>query len=148
MKKFSFTINGNKYDVNFHDMEDNVVQVEVNGTMYDVELERITLQQTKTPVLKRVTEPVSTDTHLSTIKTSAPTSPKGTGTVTSPLPGVILEVVVKEGDQVKIGSKLLVMEAMKMENTINSDKEGTVLSVKVRKGDTVLEGDILVEVGG
>lgn len=148
MKKYSFTINGNKYDVSLHDIEDNMVQVEVNGTMYDVELERITLQQPKTPVLRRAPESISTDTHLSTVKTSAPTSPKGTGTVTSPLPGVILEVDVKEGDLVKIGSKLLVMEAMKMENTITSDKEGTVLSVKVRKGDTVLEGDILVEVGG
>ena len=72
---------------------------------------------------------------------------KGVGHVKSPLPGIIINVHVKEGDVVKIGDKLLTLEAMKMENNINSDKEGKIIAVKVQKGDSVLEGDILVEIG-
>ena len=55
---------------------------------------------------------------------------------------------MKEGDVVKSGDKLLIMEAMKMENNINADKEGTITSLKVKEGDSVLEGDVLVEIGG
>jgi len=51
------------------------------------------------------------------------------------------------GDQVKIGSKLLVLEAMKMENTISSDRDGKVLEIKVEKGASVLEGAELVIIG-
>ena len=54
---------------------------------------------------------------------------------------------VKEGDVVKIGTKLLMFEAMKMENNINAGKEGVVKSIKVRDGDSVLEGDVLIEIG-
>jgi biotin carboxyl carrier protein len=80
-------------------------------------------------------------------KTSKPSERKGAGGVNAPLPGTILEVKVKEGDIVKTGDLLLIMEAMKMENNIKADKEGKVLSVKVHPGDSVLEGDVLVEIG-
>ena len=53
----------------------------------------------------------------------------------------------KVGDVVKIGDKLIVMEAMKMENNINADKEGTISAIKVNTGDSVLEGEALVEIG-
>jgi biotin carboxyl carrier protein len=80
-------------------------------------------------------------------KTSSPAAPKGTGSIKSPLPGVILDVYVREGDTVKIGQKLIMLEAMKMENNINADKEGRVASIKVSKGDSVMEGDILIVIG-
>lgn len=146
MKNFKFNIQGNKYDVNIVNIEDNIAEVEVNGATYKVELEKI-ISQTKTPKLVRTTAVPSTESVPSQQKTSAPTSPKGVGYVKSPLPGVILALHVKEGDQVKVGMKLITLEAMKMENNINADKEGTVKSVKVRQGDSVLEGDILIEIG-
>jgi biotin carboxyl carrier protein len=80
-------------------------------------------------------------------KTSKPTERKGAGLVKAPLPGTILQVFVKEGDLVKSGDKLLIMEAMKMENNITADTEGKVTAVKVKQGDAVLEGDVLVEIG-
>ena len=65
--------------------------------------------------------------------------------VKSPLPGVILEVKVKEGDVVKKGQTVIILEAMKMENNINADKDGTVTKINVNKGDSVLEGtDLLI----
>jgi biotin carboxyl carrier protein len=105
------------------------------------------MQPVKTPKLIRSVSVPSTDTHPSTAKTSSPSSPKGTGTIKSPLPGVILELFVKEGDTVKIGQRLLVLEAMKMENNIESDKAGKVVSISKNKGDSVMEGDVLIVIG-
>ncbi|BBE19566.1 biotin carboxyl carrier protein of methylmalonyl-CoA decarboxylase [Aquipluma nitroreducens] len=80
-------------------------------------------------------------------KTSSPQAPKGAGNIKSPLPGVILDMYVNVGDRVKVGQKLLTLEAMKMENLIESDKEGTVAAIVKQKGDSVMEGDILISIG-
>ncbi len=146
MKKFSFTINGNAYDLEIKSVEDNVAEVEVNGFLYNVEFDRV-LQTTKTPKLVRSEAVPSTDITPAEQKTSSPAGPKGSGFIKSPLPGTIIEVHVKVGDSVRTGDKLITLEAMKMENIINSDKSGKVVAVKVNKGDAVMEGDILIEVG-
>lgn len=146
MKKFKLTINGNQYEVNIVSVDDNIADVEVNGTHYQVEVDK-QIQKTKTPKLIRSVVSPSTDSSPSIQKTSSPGSPKGVGFIKSPLPGVILNVHVREGDIVKIGDKLITLEAMKMENSVNSDKEGKIISIKVRQGDSVLEGDLLIEVG-
>lgn len=146
MKNFKFTINGNEYDAEIIGIEDNTAEVSVNGVTYSVEIDR-KLQATKTPKLVRTLAVPSTDSHPSVSKTANPSAPKGTGNIKSPLPGVILEIYVREGDNVKIGQKLLMLEAMKMENNINADKEGRVTFIKVSKGDSVMEGDILIVIG-
>ena len=76
---------------------------------------------------------------------TAPAAPKaaapaGGKTITSPLPGVIIEVSVKEGQAVKKGQKIAVLEAMKMENEILAEFDGTVTEIFIKKGDSVLEG--------
>ena len=60
------------------------------------------------------------------------------------IPGNIIKVLVKEGEAVKRGQTLLVLEAMKMENDIKSDRDGTVTSIKVSKGESILEGTDLI----
>ncbi|MFH1120860.1 MAG: biotin/lipoyl-containing protein [Bacteroidota bacterium] len=146
MKKFKFTINGNIYEVDIQNIDDNIAEVEVNGTIYKVEVDKA-MQTTKTPKLMRSVSVPSTDSEPSIAKTSSPGTPKGTGSIKSPLPGVILDIHVREGDQVKVGQKLLTLEAMKMENNINADKEGKVVTLKVGKGDSVMEGDVLIVIG-
>lgn len=146
MKNFKFTINGNEYDAEILGIEDSTAEVSVNGVTYSVEIDR-KMQTIKTPKLIRTLAVPSTDSHPSVSKTASPSAPKGTGNIKSPLPGVILEIYVREGDSVKIGQKLLMLEAMKMENNINADKEGRVSSIKVGKGDSVMEGDILIVIG-
>ena len=64
--------------------------------------------------------------------------------IKSPLPGVILEIKVKEGDTVKRGQTLLVLEAMKMENDIKADRDGKVTAIKVSQGESILEGTDLI----
>ena len=67
--------------------------------------------------------------------------------ISSPLPGVILEVNVKEGDTVKVGQVVAILEAMKMENEILSEYDGIVTSVNVSKEDNILEGTPIITVG-
>jgi biotin carboxyl carrier protein len=143
MKKFKFTIQGNPYEVEILKIEDNEAEVQVNGTVFSVEVDR-ELLQSKTPKLVRTPAVPSTDSSPSIARTNPPGGRKGSGVVKSPLPGTILSLQVAKGDKVSIGQKLLVLEAMKMENNINSDKEGVVSEIKVKKGESVMEGQILL----
>lgn len=146
MKRFKFTINGNKYETEVLSIEDNVAEIEVNGTKFYVEVNK-DIRPSKTPKLVRSVAVPSTDSVPSQAKTSRPDAPKGAGGIKSPLPGVILEVLVREGDTVKLGQKLLILEAMKMENSIEADKPGKVTSILKQKGDAVMEGDVLIVIG-
>lgn len=75
MKKYKFTINGNVYEVNIQNLEDNIAEVEVNGTLYSVTLDK-TMQVSKTPRLVRSVSVPSTDSAPSTVKTANPTTQK------------------------------------------------------------------------
>jgi biotin carboxyl carrier protein len=139
MKKFNFKIKGHDFEVKVKEIEDNIAQIEVNGTEYNVELQK-EVKQVKTPRLIR--KPVLSSPGEASI-------PKSQGAklikVTAPLPGNIFKVMVGVGDQVKKGDNLLIMEAMKMENNVLAEKEGVVSSVNVKVGDAVLQGDVLIE---
>lgn len=147
MKEYKIKINGNDYQVSVGDIEEGIARIKVNGTEYIAELEGV-VSRPKTPKVVQQTTIMSTDYHPSTARTTSPTAPVQTSasgtSIKSPLPGVILEVNVREGDKVKLGQKLMVLEAMKMENNIDSDIEGTVKSIVAQKGDSVLEGDVLI----
>ncbi|MDR0970288.1 MAG: biotin/lipoyl-binding protein [Lentimicrobiaceae bacterium] len=140
MKKYEFTINGNKYATEIKSVEDNTIQVEVNGTPYTVNVDK-EIKQQKTPKLVRSTAVPTTD-QSANIKATAKT-----GTIKAPLPGIILDLFVKVGDKVSIGQKIIMLEAMKMENVIESDKAGTVTEIKTSKGSAVMEGDVLIVIG-
>ena len=138
MKNYKFTINGNQYEVEVKTFEENIAEIEVNGSSFTVELQK-EIQAPKTPKLVRVKVPPTNE--------SKPLTRSGTlSTIKAPLPGNILQVFVKEGDTVEKESKLMILEAMKMENTILSEKAGIIKSIKVAAGSTVLQGDILVEI--
>ena len=132
MKSFKYTINGNVYKVHISSVVDDIAEVEVNGTPYQVKMEKPAQAPTTASG-----EPVISRPAASTTK----------GAVKSPLPGVILQVNCKVGDTVKRGQNLLVLEAMKMENNINADRDGKIIEIKVNKGDSVLEGADLVVIG-
>lgn len=137
MKTYKFTISGNKYTVNIKSFEDNIAEVELNGTPYIVEMEQ-EIKTTKTPKLIRPERPAQKPTEIQ----------KGSGLskITAPLPGTIFKFMVKEGDAVKKGDTVLIMEAMKMENNILAEKEGVVKKIIVKEGDSVLQGDLLIEI--
>ena len=139
MKSFKFLIHGTEFNVDVTDIEDNIANIEVNGTKYEVEIER-KVKQSKTPKLIR---PVVAGTPKPVIdkKEKGSSSP-----VKAPLPGNILSIAVKPGDIIKKGQLLLIMEAMKMENQVLAEKEGVVESIRVEVGQAVLQGDVLMEI--
>lgn len=137
MKEFSFKINGNTYQVNIHSVEEELAEVEVNGTRYQVELEKKP-KVTKTPKLVRGKTPAHTGPHK-------PMNTRKLTTVVAPLPGTIMDIKVKVGDEVKREQVLMMMEAMKMENQVLSEGAGTVKSIKVQTGENVLQGQLLIE---
>lgn len=141
MKKFSFTINGNQYDVEIKSYEDNVARIDVNGTSYDVEVHR-EVKKSKTPTLVRPDVPLSRKDSKIKKKISTTSS-----AIKAPLPGNIVNIFVKEGDTVAKGQKLLTYEAMKMENEVQATKDGTVKAIKVAPGDSIIEGQDLIEIG-
>ena len=141
MKNFKFTIKGHDYDVEIKRFEDNIAKIEVNGTVYNVEVHK-ELKQTKTPKLVRQ----EIHTHRRDSKIRKTLTKTAGHDVKCPLPGNIMQVFVKEGDKIKLGDKLLIYEAMKMENTITAEKDGVVKNLKVQPGDSVLQGDLLLEI--
>ncbi len=70
-------------------------------------------------------------------------APRGASLV-SPMSGTILDVLASVGDSVKKGDKLIILEAMKMENTVLSEHEGVIDEIRVAKGDSVDAGDVLI----
>ena len=109
-------------------------RVNVNGTVYEIELE----EMTGAPAAAPVAAPAP----------SAAAAPAAGGEkVTSPMPGTILSVNVAAGDAVKRGQVLMILEAMKMENEIMCPCDGTVASVSVTKGAAVESGTLLCTIG-
>ena len=117
MKEYKYKINGNLYKVTVGNIEDNIADVEVNGT-YKVEMEKA--PQPKPVVVKPVVrQPATTPAPQATQVNKPAAAPSKSG-VKSPLPGVILEIKVNVGDAVKKGQTVVILEAMKMENSINA----------------------------
>ena len=96
------------------------------------------------PKIKPVVRTESTTPAAPPTPISRPAVSGGKSGIKSPLPGVILEIKVKEGDTVKRGQTLMILEAMKMENDIKSDRDGKVTAINVSKGESILEGTDLI----
>lgn len=137
MKKFSFKIRGHKYEVEVLNQDNKVLEIEVNGTHYLVELDR-EIQVKKTPTLSR--EAVLTHKPIEKKEST------GNYIVKCPLPGNIITIHVKVGDKINIGDNLLMYEAMKMENVIKSEKAGVVSKILVSPGEAVLQEAILMQI--
>lgn len=148
MKKFKFTISGKEYEVKVNSFEGTTAQVEVDGTPYKVEVKR-----EDEPVETTFTRPAA-PRKASAAPAQQATSHKASDMASgdgfralAPLPGTIMQIFVKEGDQVKRGDKLLMYEAMKMENNFLAEKEGVIKDIKVKVGDNVLQGAVLFVIG-
>lgn len=100
--------------------------LEVNGSKYPVKIED------------------SLDLMIKKMGLSAGTAKK-LSVINSPMPGLILDILVKEGDTIEKGSQLLILEAMKMENILKADGDGVVKSIEVSKGNAVEKGQLLID---
>lgn len=109
--------------------------VNVNGTSYEVEVEEIAAGAAPAA-------PVQAAAPAAAAPVAA-----GATSVTSPMPGNILDIKVKVGDTVNADTVVIMLEAMKMENEIYAGVAGKVTAINVTKGSTVNSGDVLVVIG-
>ena len=109
-------------------------KVNVNGNVYEITIEVIDKADIKAPAAQAPAPAPA----------AAPVAaPAGAQTISAPMPGTILKVNVSNGQAVKKGDVLMVLEAMKMENEILAPNNGTVSSVNVTQGATVESGTVL-----
>ena len=136
MTQYKFKINGKAYEVSVNGIENGIADVNVNGTPYKVEVENA-----PAAAPAPVQAPAAPQSAAAAPAAAPAPAPSGAGKkIVSPLPGVVIDVCVKEGDQVKKGQKVAVLEAMKMENEILAESDGKVTAIYIKKGDSLLEG--------
>ena len=145
MREYVLTINGAEYRAEVRDLTAETAKIAVNGVEYVVELKHMGLKEA--PARPAAPEPRPAARPVEPPRPSPkPARPTGGGTVMSPLPGLVLDVLAKAGDPVRAGQKMMVLETMKMENHILAPFDGVVKSVLAQKGDTVSEGQPMFEI--
>jgi len=147
-KLYKYDIDGQHFEISVEAVENGVAEITVNGERMSVSVEEALKAEPDTvrPVhrtVKKAAEP-----HHELPAAAAPqAAPAGPGDVRSPLPGVVIQILVTKGQEVRKGQKLAVLEAMKMENDIMSGRDGVVTEVLVKTGDSVLEDAVLMTIG-
>ena len=144
MKQYKLKINGNDYDVTIGSVVGDIAHVTVNGKDYKVEIQKEKQKIELTDVQRPA--PSSTSSFVNPVNRKTRESGDGRH-IESPLDGTILAVKVKEGQAVKAGQTVAILEAMKMENEIQAEFDGIVTSVNVEKGEHVALGTPIITIG-
>ena len=140
MKTYKLLINGERYDARVLEYSSSHAKININGHDYLVQIE----------------EDHSSDVpKLGGQEKAVPMAPAfnsdfdlGSGEMRAPLPGVIVSIPVKEGDEVKSGQTIMIIEAMKMESEIASPVDAKVAKIVAKERALVQEGDILMILEG
>ena len=144
MKQYKYTINGAQFDVTIDSIVGSKAKVEVNGIPFEVEMQGSSLVEEALPTVSTEGAPAA---EAAAPAAAAKSGPGAGAPVKAPLPGVVTKILVKEGQAVKKGDTVLVLEAMKMENNITAEADGTVTGICVSAGDSVMEGTTLITIG-
>lgn len=138
MRQYNLTISGNDYSVVIKEVTSEEVLAEVNGVEHRVLIRNINKLAPKTKQAAPVqdVQPVQPITPSTPTPQSSPVAP-GEGAILSPIPGHILEISVSVGDKVLQGQKVLILEAMKLENVITATKDGIIKKILISEGDAV-----------
>ena len=143
MSQYNLKITGKEYNVCVDSVTGDHAEVTVNGTKYEVEINRAN------PQVEIPERPAATASE-EPARFRRPSRRKVGSAgmiVESPLDGNIISVNVKVGDTVRSGQAVAILEAMKMENEIQAEYDGTVTAVNVGKGDHVSVGESIITIG-
>ncbi|MFC1492056.1 biotin/lipoyl-containing protein [Nitrospinota bacterium] len=135
MRKFKITIGDKTHEVAAErDTSDPThLNITVDGQVHSVQVEEDEAPRPSAPRPRPAPPPPAAGA-------------RGSGNIAAQIPGTVLSIAVSEGDSVNAGDKLLVLEAMKMENIISADAGGTVRAIHVKKGDKVETGQEMMEI--
>ncbi|MCJ7716748.1 MAG: biotin/lipoyl-binding protein [Anaerolineales bacterium] len=135
-QKVWVTVEGKKYLVEIGDLNQRPLTVYVEGTRFEVDLDS---------EIERKTDDPTVNSDVSIQSTVSPDSiPAGTVCeVTSPMPGDIVQILVKAGQKVAPGDPLCILDAMKMKNTIHAPQAGIISEIGVKEGQSVDYGVVL-----
>ncbi|MFH1976747.1 MAG: biotin/lipoyl-containing protein [Pseudomonadota bacterium] len=150
---YKINIDNTNFAVEVGEVSGGTAQVTVNGKPYKVIIENydnsiggIVTAPVQTSVQAPVNPPVSTKPDVPA-QAARTTAPAGAGSIVAPIPGLILDIMVKVGDSVEAGDTVVIMEAMKMENNLVTNTTGTVREINVQKGAQVNTGDLIMIIG-
>ncbi len=144
--KYNIAIGEKTFETEIGEIDNGLAKITVNGETYDVMIENFAeVSGTAEPAPSPA--PVAPSPTFSRPVPSAPPITVGSGSVTAPIPGLILDIKVKVGDQVSAGQTVATMEAMKMENAVISNAAGTVRDILVQKGSEIATGDVIMVIG-
>jgi biotin carboxyl carrier protein len=160
VRRYRIALGGRTYDVEVGDTTSSPVAVVVNGVTYQIELPGRPQQAVRTglvptiisprpSVLPLATRPAASSPAAPTAPTvPAPTAPVASGAhaVTAQMPGRVVSVAAKAGDQLSRGDAICVIESMKMELTIAAPRDCKVSAVRVAAGEAVRSGQVLAEI--
>ena len=125
-------------------------RITLEGKTYEMEIELLADNGAPQPVVKkeyREFKSASKDPNVNVVDPSVQKKTvNNTGAVVAPMPGTIIKIEKNQGDVVKAGDLVLVLEAMKMENEILAPADGTITVINCQVGGTVAGGDVLFEV--
>lgn len=141
-RKVKVIIDEQEYIVEVGDLTARPITAIVDGVYYQVEIEEEETSKGKslTPGKSKSSSQPSSQKSV-----QAPSqSQLGAKAINAPLPGNVVDILVKPGEKVSTGQAVCVVEAMKMKNTIRSPRDGHVASIEIAKGDAVKFGDVLI----
>jgi len=138
--KIHVKIQNNTYEVTIGDIHARPIQASVDGETFEVWPEEISL-----PAVSQMV-PIETTNTVKQAQIEAPFDQPGnkSSEISAPIPGVIIDILVKVGDTVKYGQELCILEAMKMKNSIRASRDGSINEILVSTGDQVSHGQILI----
>jgi biotin carboxyl carrier protein len=142
--KLRITVDTQSFEVEVGDLTARPIMVMVDGEPFEVWTEESGAVERVSPAQPKAASTSAATAVSSQPRPGAPLAESGRS-VPAPIPGVILSIAVKEGDEVQYGQELCVLEAMKMKNIIRANRGGKVRSIKVAPGEQVRHGQILLE---
>ena len=125
-------------------------RITLEGKTYEMEIELVPEETAPQSAVRREYKGYQNAAADPIVRLMEPSAQRlttnATGTVTAPMPGTVLSLCKKEGEKVRAGDVVLILEAMKMENEILSPADGTIIKVNCEEGKTVAGGEVLFEV--
>jgi biotin carboxyl carrier protein len=159
MRRYTLDISDREFVIDVQELAADRFEVFVGGDSYEVTLSgdesladaiitpglQAATGAPRAAVSTRVRSEPAASTPAPAAAPRKPAGPAGKGSLTAPMPGVILEVNVKAGDSVERGQQVAILDAMKMHNVIGAPRAGTVAEVYVAAGQTVDHGDAIIK---